>query len=383
MKTLNQLPVPQDTDITKWPFGQLKNETATEPGTPVVREIYGDILTNVYKVLQDAGVVPNGLEDSEENGYQLLKALKNFSNELNDVEHVLILSESTWKITKNIDNFPDKYVMFCRASEPYVSGVEYSIAGTGANSYPMTSPTGFNASDEILVVFDQSGVRVYSLSFLVSSAGGIFPVFGNPVAFNDTNTLYYESEGRLITDYPAIHNIQQTIRNSTGISTLYVNEMFVLQGKVFCVVFNTEGEKYFFYQLPLTDLTIVEEVSVVGENNSPEEFISYFYTDGTYIYATNDFNQSAPDDHLQKYILEGTNMTFVQDIHLHEDFRKTTNAVIKGDALVSFVNGVLAKYGFDGSKEIIGTFNTLLGILFKFNSEIYYTNGEVAKKWNV
>ena len=76
MRTIKQLPIPQDTNLAKFPQGTILNETDTAQGTPVVREIYGDILTNIYKILSLTGITPDGTEDSETTQYQIVNALK-------------------------------------------------------------------------------------------------------------------------------------------------------------------------------------------------------------------------------------------------------------------------------------------------------------------
>ena len=49
MRAIKQLAIPQNTDLVKFPNGTILNETDTEQGTPVIEEIYGDVLTNIYK----------------------------------------------------------------------------------------------------------------------------------------------------------------------------------------------------------------------------------------------------------------------------------------------------------------------------------------------
>ena len=51
MRVLKNLNVPQDEDAAKFPDGQIQNQTATVAGTPVVREVYGDILTNRLSII--------------------------------------------------------------------------------------------------------------------------------------------------------------------------------------------------------------------------------------------------------------------------------------------------------------------------------------------
>ena len=228
MRTIKQLPVPQDQD-PRFPFGTIQNENedGTVLGTPVVREIYGDILTNFYAILRDAGIVPNGTEDNDDNGYQFLEALKKFTNNLNDIEQVLSLTASDFSINLDIDNLPNKYVIFARTAAAYISGVSYTFSGTGDNSYPLTSPTGFKASDEVMIVIDTSGVRVYSVTFKeTESPNIIFSDFGSAISFNDSDKIYYGAEGKLFTDDPAIFDIQNAIRLNQSNASIYVNEIF-------------------------------------------------------------------------------------------------------------------------------------------------------------
>ncbi|WP_300440717.1 hypothetical protein [Christiangramia sp.] len=389
MKTLNQLPVPQDTDSSKWPFGNIKNETETEPGTPVVREIYGDVLVNMYKILQDSGISPSGQEDSEQAGYQILQAFKNFVNDLNDIEKVTTLTGTQWIINMDITNLPDKYVVFARMSEAYDKNQTYTFKGSTGTEYSFKSPTGFNASDEALIVIDQAEVRAYSFSAVTTAvtSGGVFPVFGNPLAFNNTDTLYYESEGSILTDTPSIKNLQQSIRLLTSVSTLYVNEILVLKSHVFCVAFDTAAVKYRFFQFALADLDTAEEITVTGvtmtegTDNSP-----YIFTDGVYIYMTNSSNRSANDFELDKFAYDPAtdSLTFSQSVSLEPGYFKTTNTVISNGNLITFADGSLVRYALsNGASTSLGQYNAVAGIIFNYNGQVFYTNGEVAKNWNV
>ncbi len=384
MKTLKNLPVPQDTDLTKFPEGQIKNETETEQGTPVVREIYGDLLVNVYAILKDAGITPNQQEDSEVNGYQLLQALKKLTNSLNDIEQVISLSGTNWDIPLNIDKLPNKYVLFARMADAYDPAVNYTVSGTGNNSFTLSSPTGFKASDEVVMVLDQSGVRVYAISAISgTSTSGVFPVFGNPLSYNDNDTLYYEADGHIFSDQPFTKSLQQQIRLTTGNTTLYVNEIFVIQNKVLCVAFDTANDDYRIFEFPLSDLDSPVEVTVSGKTLAPGANKNpYFYTDGTYVYITNDSGNSDNDYELDKYVYADSELAFVQTNNLDQSFTKSTNVVIQNENPIVFVDGILSRYS-GGNRTVLGQFNGVAGIIFNYKNEIYYTNGEVAKKWTV
>lgn len=389
MKILKNLSVPQIIDAIKFPWGQIKNETETEAGTPVVKDIYGDILVNHYKLLQYSGIEANGLEDNEQNGYQILEALKNFVNVLNDVEKVVSLTGTEWTVNLDFSKLPDKYVFFARMSAAYQSGVDYTIKGTGDTTYSLRSTTGFNASGGAVVVLDRNQVRVYSLEPVVQNAlPQLFPVFGNPLAYNDSDMLYYAADGDFITDLPSTTDLQNKIRLLESNGDLYVNDILVLQGKVLCVVFDSNRIEYRFFHFDLADLnTDPEEVALtgvsmpVGTDNQP-----YFYTDGEFMYITNNVGQNVNDYELGKllYNKEDAEISYVQGINLDNNFEATTNVVIKGGQLISFVEGELAKYNLStGIKTSIGVFSTILGNIFNYKNEVYYTNGEVAKKWTV
>ena len=128
MRTIKTTGFPQDTNLNKFPDGQINNETDTQEGTPVVREIYGDVLTNIYKLMRDSGVTANGNEDSETDGYQLLEAFKKFSNELNDIRQLATVQGTNINLNFNIDFLPDNYVFIGLISENVLLRIRLRIA---------------------------------------------------------------------------------------------------------------------------------------------------------------------------------------------------------------------------------------------------------------
>lgn len=152
-----------------FPNGAIIDETSSTEGTAVVREIYNDILVNIYKILNIVGMTTNGVEDSEGTSYQLLAALQKFTNIQNDIENTLSLASTVWNLNLAIDLLPDKYFIFARAVGAYNSLSTYTFKGTSPTTYNFTSPTGFNSGDELLLILDHGGVRAYSFG------GGIAP----------------------------------------------------------------------------------------------------------------------------------------------------------------------------------------------------------------
>ena len=63
-----------------FPFGRILDDTGIGDGTPVDEAVYGDIHQFFAKMLKEAGITPNGLADSETDGFQLFQSLLNLSS---------------------------------------------------------------------------------------------------------------------------------------------------------------------------------------------------------------------------------------------------------------------------------------------------------------
>ena len=381
MRTIKQLVVPQNSEA-KFPFSTIQNETDLVDGTPVVEEIYGDVLTNLYKLLQATGVTPTGTQDNDLTQYQILEALKKLPNTLNDIEQILTLTGSVWSINLPIELLPNKYFFVARATDAYANGGTYTFKGSGATSYPFTS-SGFKASDELLLILDTSGVRAYSLAFLDSISDEIFTVMGFPIAFNDSNKMYYQTDGNLISDTPSINYLESIIDAEMAIGTIIVNDILISNGYVLCFCLAPGTNTYFFRQFALSDLSV--SVAVTGitfgntTNHSP-----YVYAKQGVVYVTNGANGTANDYAVNKYNYTGStaSMVSVSSVNLDVSFVKTSNAVVVGDNLFTLVSGIFTKFSLNtGIKTDLGNYGGISGNIFGFNGKTYFGSGEVAKRW--
>ena len=382
MRTIKNLAVPQNTD-PKFPFSTIQNETDTEDGTPVVEEIYGDILTNVYKLLQRVGITPTGTQDSDVTQYQFLEALTKLPNALNDIEQVLTLTSTVWSTPFNLDLLPNKYFFIARAGDNYVGGTSYTFKGTTDTVYNFTSG-GFKSGDELLVIIDSSTVRAYSLPSS-SAADDVFSVMGMPVAFNDTNKMYYQESGQLLSDVPSVDLLESIIRVNVSDGTVLLNDIFVLNGYVLCFCIVPGTNTYFFRQFVLTNLTVSTAVTLSGTSfSNASDFMPYAYAQSGSIFVTNNMNTTANDYSVTKLTynpVAGT-LTFVSTISLDNTFVKTSNAVIKSGLLYTMISGALNSFNLtSGAKISLGSYSGVAGQLFGFNGQVYFSSGEVARKW--
>jgi hypothetical protein len=390
MRTVNQLPIgiPRDADLAKFPDSTVVNETENNEGTPVVREIYGDILTNIYKILRLTKTTANGNEDNELNGYQLVNALRKFTNELNDIEQQLNLSGSVFSVNIDLDLLPNRYVMYARSVEDYVAGPAYTFKGSGATAYPLTAVMPFKSGDLVLLVIDSGTVRAYNINPSVTANTDVFTPFGTPLAFNDSAKLYYQSEGVLFSDVPETNDLQGAIRLLESDGTILVYEMILAQGYVYCLAFTPATLTYKMYRFAVTALNTPLAVSLVGASFPTgviaNDYKPNLYSDGVKVYISNQSGNSANNYAIDIFTIAGANLNFNSSINLDASFDKTTNVAIKGSDLFTLVNGVLYKYNLTtGVKTFVGSYPTFLGILFGFKNQIYFSGGDVAKAWNL
>lgn len=75
MKSLASKPNVDTTD-PDFPLGKILDDSGAGDGTPVSQEVYNDIHTFFETMMADAGITANGLFDNDNDGYQLLEALK-------------------------------------------------------------------------------------------------------------------------------------------------------------------------------------------------------------------------------------------------------------------------------------------------------------------
>lgn len=383
MKVLGNLDIVKKSDINL-PFGAgIQNETDSQDGTPVVDDIMQDVLSNLYQLLKLAKITPTDNFDSNATQYQIVEAIKQLPNSLNDIEQVLSLDGDIWMVPFDLSILPNKYFFVARASDNYIGGRIYSFQGTGPTTYGFSS-TGFSSGDEMIVVIDHGTVRAYSLTSTITQKE-VFTIMGAPLSFNDGNEIYYFEDGKLITDRPSIKDLQVVLQSEYEDSSLVLIDVFIIGGFALCYCFIPSGNQYFFRQFSLDDLSASLLVTLVGASfGTSDDFAPYVYVSGSSLFITNALNYSAIDLEIVKlnYDPADPSLTLALTIALDGPFAKTSNAVIKTNLLYTMIDGILTRYSLiSGVRELVGAFPVVSGQLFWFNGSAYYSSGEVAKKW--
>jgi hypothetical protein len=391
MRTVKNLPngIPKNTDLSKFPDSGIINETEVSEGTPVVEEIYGDVLSNLYKILRLTKVAANGNQDNEVNGYQLVEALRKFTNDLNDSEKQLSLTGTQFSVNVDLSIVPNKYFCFARAVEDYVGTTTYTFLGANGDALPFSAPLAFKSGDLVLLIIDTAGVRAYGLVPAATNnvVSEVYAPLGLPLAFNNSNKLWYQEEGIIMSDSPEVYDLQSAIRLAAADGTLLVYEMILVDGFVYCLVYVPGPQTYRIYRFAITNLAAPSLVSMsgasfpTGVDNRPN-----MYSDGTLLYLSHQTGNSANAYSISKFTFNHTTGTLISagTITLDNQFANSTNCVVKNDNLFEFINGQLYRYNLTtGARTSLGNYPGNIGLLFNYLDNIYYLSGEVAKIWNL
>jgi hypothetical protein len=388
MRTLKESGLIHDVDYAEFPEGTIQNETDFVEGTPVVEEVYGDIIVNLYKLLISTGVVPDQTQDNETKGvFQIIDALKRFANDYNDIEQVLSVNSNVWSIGLDIAHLPDKYACIAKASENYVYSnlIEFLFKGsTNSPSYAVECLTGFKAGDEVLIIINKAKVELINLT--PGSPGAqnspiVYTGLGAPLAFDETNVVKYEIEGKLVYNENNVVDLIEAIKTKSGDPNAVIYDTVLVNGYILCFCFiPTIGMR--FYQFDSTNIGAAESINadqVFDETHSP-----FMFADVDSIYITNEGGFNVLDNKISRYVYDpgAATLTFATLYTLDLNYVKTSNTIIRDRKFYSFIASTLKEYDLVlGGENILGNFKINDGVIFNFNSFAYYTNGEVAQQW--
>jgi hypothetical protein len=225
----------------------------------------------------------------------------------------------------------------------------------------------------------------YNLTNLSSSSQEVSTTLGIPLAFNSSNKIWYQDNGKLFSDIPNIYDLQSIIRTNVSDTTVIVNDIFIMDESVVCFCFIPTGNNYFFRRFLLSDLTVSNAVTLVGTSfATASNFTPYVFADRRYLLVTNNMNTNSDNFNVTRlnYSVVASTLTLVSSVNLNNTFEKTTNAAIFNGNIYTLVSGVLNRFNLTtGVKTVIATLPSVAGQIFGFDGWIYFSSGEVAKKW--
>ncbi|AGF91159.1 hypothetical protein CHPG_00007 [Cellulophaga phage phi3:1] len=320
MRTIKNLALPQDSDYVNFPDGRVRNETVTAAGTPVVEEVYGDLLQNFYKIIRSSGLEITETADSEGTQFQLLDALKIFANEVNDLKQTLTVNQGEISTLLNLDTLPDDYVFIGKITEDISANNIYLLNGTGEVLVNAVSTSDVKASSLVLVVLSQVGYSsITDLTVAAEDLKSLSVSLGTPLSFNSTKNLMYFSDGKIITDYPKVYDVQQAINDSLMTSDFVAIDCFTVKEKLLCYAFNKTNSTYHLFSFLASNPGALEgEVTFIKSVNAAENK-PLIYTNGQFLFITNtenEFGDIASHNKIGKYLFDEVALEITLDTSL-------------------------------------------------------------------
>ena len=89
---------------SEYPFGQIRDRNGIVAGTPGSVETYGDFHQFFENLIRESDVIPNGLLDSEYNGYQLWEAFDEHVKNLRNYTRYYVRISQTGTSAPTVDN---------------------------------------------------------------------------------------------------------------------------------------------------------------------------------------------------------------------------------------------------------------------------------------
>jgi hypothetical protein len=147
-----------NSDSVNYPDGRIKNNTGTGNGTPVNRNVYGDIHSNISKMMRLYNIIPNGLPDNESNQYQIIEALRALATK-NSIVADINTSGGVLVASMKISHLIEGEKMYCKSSCNYTD--ETSIKGTNVTTtFAITVVGDFKIGEYVELIKTNTGVEL-------------------------------------------------------------------------------------------------------------------------------------------------------------------------------------------------------------------------------
>lgn len=157
MRILSSNPNVDNSDLVNWPDGRIKDNTGSGDGTGVNERVYGDLHSNISKLLRLYGITPNNTPDNETNGYQIIDGLRALSTK-NTIVQNLDKDAGKLRVPFKISFLLEGEIMLCKASVNFASETE--IKGQDITVFGLTVVNSFTSGDYVQFIKTASGVEL-------------------------------------------------------------------------------------------------------------------------------------------------------------------------------------------------------------------------------
>ena len=389
MRTIKNLQVPKELDLVKFPNSTILNETDTNDGTPVVREIYGDFITNIYAFLVDRGIIPNEIEDNEVNGYQFLDALKLNVNKLNDVHRVLEnVSENVYRIDIDFNLISNRYPIFVKSPENILLSESFRKIIYLEDSKGVRKIINFNkqifSGDELLLIISDEVTAVNLIHNDLYEDKVELNIQGVPLSYSTSNLNDYMSDNTLIYNDGSSIDLSQFLDPN-----IIIRDMVLLNDFYFIFCIDSSNDKLHLYKYKRGDNN-VEEILIQGINDNNQTPGLRTSSAQMYVFKNNIAFSHKGGNVFNPYIIsmfnyDGSNLLkYVSDVTLDNSFSGSSSYFMENDSIImaDTLSQDLYKYNFSGGKESIYKIKqNIVNLYTKNTNDRYIQVDETAVKW--
>ena len=391
MRTIKQLNVPKEQDLNKFPDSTILNETDTIDGTPVVREIYGDLLTNWYAYLRDRGITANGLEDHEINGYQLIEALKLNVNTLNDIRQTLsVIDSSTFELDIDFKLLTSDYPIFVRSTETINiedkgKGVYYLQDSKGVKKI-INFTNSVNSGDELLFIIsnDVKAINLIQNGSSTKNNETEVNIQGVPLSYS-TSKLSDYLDGNIL-----IYNDGTSIDLNTYLQAGFVvKDVVLINDAYFIFGIESVSKKLRLYKYFRGENT-VDEILIQNINDNNQEVGMNTAKVMMYVYKNKIAFTYRAGKVLNPYLLymydfDNTNLLkFNSEIELASSFSGTSNYIMNDEGVIISETNARRLRMYTFNKQEINVYilkENVVNIFTKNTNDRFIQVGETAILW--
>jgi len=162
MIPLKNNPNVDSSDLGNYPDGRIKDNDGSGNGTGVNRSVYGDLHSNISRLMRLYDIVPTGLPDNETSGYQIIEALSALASKNDYIYPLTTNGTDTLSIGIKLSLMKDNEFLICLASANKTT--ETLIKGSGTTSMAITYSGDFKANEYVRVIKTSVGVSIVRIA---------------------------------------------------------------------------------------------------------------------------------------------------------------------------------------------------------------------------
>jgi len=150
-----------NSDPANYPDGRIKDNTGTGNGTPVNRNVYGDLHANISKAMRLYGIAPTELPDNETNGYQIIDAFVALASK-NDFIYSLTTDGTKLNVGIKLAFMKENEFLICKAAAN--KGAETTITGIDPGDFAVAYSGNFKTNEYVRLIKTNVGVSIIRIA---------------------------------------------------------------------------------------------------------------------------------------------------------------------------------------------------------------------------